>query len=80
MQDTKEESLRRLAILEKGPIRNPAEWSEWNNLRRWVINEDLIEEFRIEADIVKAGEVTKVGIINCRPKNYWSRLLSLISK
>jgi len=80
MQDTKEESLRRLAILEKGPIRNPAEWSEWNNLRRWVIDEDLIEEFREQAFFTQANEVTKVGIINRRPKNYWSRLLSLIPK
>jgi len=79
MQDTKEESLRRLAILETTPIRTPSDLLEWNELRLWVINEGLVEEFRDQAYFAQSNEITKVETPPL-PKSYWSRLLSLISK
>ena len=36
-------ALRRLAILESGPLRTTDELLEWSKLRKWVIDNDLLE-------------------------------------
>lgn len=54
------EKLQRLAHLESHPIYKPKDLVDWYNLRRWVLKEDLIDEYRTQAYFKRMEEVTVV--------------------
>ena len=52
--------MERLAHLESHLIYKPKDLVDWYNLRRWVLKEDLIDEYRTQAYFKKMEEVTVV--------------------
>ncbi len=73
-------ALRRLAILESGPLRSTDELLEWNQLRKWVIDNDLLEEYRSQDYFSCADEVTKNGFAPKNPKPNFSRFLNFLRR
>ena len=54
-------ALRRLAVLETRPLLSTDELLEWTHLRRWVINNDLLEAYKEQHYFACAQEVTQNG-------------------
>ena len=73
-------ALRRLAILESGPLRTTGELLEWSQLRKWVIDNDLIDEYKDQWYFACAQEVTKNGYAPKNPSSIFSRFLNLFRK
>jgi hypothetical protein len=73
-------ALRRLAILESSPLRNTDELLEWSRLRKWVVDNDLLEEYRSQDYFVCVDEVTKNGYAPKNPSSIFSRFLDLFRK
>ena len=73
-------ALRRLAILESGPLRTTDELLEWSKLRKWVIDNDLLEEYRSQDYFSCVDEVTKNGYAPKNPKPIFSRFLDLFAR
>jgi len=71
-------ALRRLAILESGPLQNTDELLEWSRLRKWVVNNDLLEEYRSQDYFACADEVTQNGYAPKNPSSIFSRFLDFI--
>ena len=65
-ENDKNKIIERLAVLETRPIRTIRELLEWDKLRKWVIQEDLIEDYKEyrEQEFLRATtEITKVQTI-----------------
>ena len=71
-------SLRRLAILESAPLQTTDELLEWNNLRKWVIDNELLEEYKSQDYFACADEVTTNGFPPKNPKPIFSRFWNFI--
>jgi hypothetical protein len=71
-------ALRRLAVLESGPLRTTDELLEWNKLRQWVIANDLVEEYKSQDYFSCADEVTKNGYAPKNPKPIFSRFWDFV--
>ena len=73
-------ALRRLAILETRPLLSTDELLEWNQLRRWVIDNNLLDEYKEQHYFSCAREVTKNGYAPKNPSSIFSRFLNLFRK
>ena len=73
-------ALRRLAILETRPLLSTDELLEWHRLRQWVIDNNLLDEYREQNYFSCAREVTKNGYAPKNPKPIFSRFLDLFRK
>jgi len=71
--------LRRLAILETHPIRTLPDLHEWRRLRKWVIDEDLLDEYRDQDYFRRRNEITKSQLPPKNPRSIFSRFLDFIS-
>lgn len=71
-------ALRRLAILEARPFISTDELLEWDTLRKWVIENDLLEEYRSQHYFSCAREVTQNGYAPKKSSSIFSRFLSFI--
>jgi len=73
-------ALRRLAILETHPLRSTDELLEWHQLRRWVIDNNLLDEYKEQHYFSCSQEVTKNGYAPKNPSSIFSRFLDLFKK
>ncbi len=73
-------ALRRLAILETRPLLSTDELLEWNQLRRWVIDNNLLDEYKEQHYFSCTREVTKNGYAPKNPSSIFSRFLNLFIK
>ncbi len=73
-------ALRRLAILETRPLLSTDELLEWNHLRKWVIDNGLLEEYKSQHYFSCAEEVTQNGYAPKNPSSIFSRFLNLFKK
>jgi hypothetical protein len=73
-------ALRRLAILETRPLLSTDELLEWSHLRKWVIDNDLVEEYKSQHYFSCAREVTQNGYAPKNPSSIFSRFLNLFRK
>ena len=73
-------ALRRLAILETNPLRSTDELLEWHQLRQWVIDNDLLDEYKEQHYFSCTREVTKNGYAPKNPSSIFSRFLDLFRK
>ena len=73
-------ALRRLAVLESNPLRTTDELLEWHTLRRWVLENNLTEEYRSQHYFSCSEEVTKNEAAPKNPKPIFSRFLDLFRK
>ena len=71
-------ALRRLAILETRPLLSTDELLEWSHLRKWVIDNDLVEEYKSQHYFACGGEVTQNGYAPKNPSSIFSRFLDFI--
>jgi len=67
MAKGKERKMQRLAHLESHPIYKPADLVEWYELRRWVLDEGLLDEYREQDYFAKMEEITIIQPIPKRP-------------
>ena len=73
-------ALRRLAILETNPLRSTDELLEWHQLRRWVIDNNLLDEYKEQHYFSCTREVTKNEVAPKNPSSIFSRFLDLFRK
>jgi hypothetical protein len=78
----KEKALRRLAALETSVLTSWDQVLEWDSLRRWVLENNLLDDYRKQHYFSCMEEVTKNEIA---PKNsssifsrFWNRLFPKI--
>jgi len=65
--------LHRLAVLETYPIRTLPELYEWRCLREWVIEEDLLDEYKDQDYFRRRDEITKNQLVPQNPRSIFSR-------
>ena len=70
----RELSLKRLALLETYPIKTLPDLHEWRRLRKWVIEEDLLDEYKEQDCFTRRNEVTKNQLVPKNPRSIFSRL------
>ncbi len=73
-------ALRRLAILETRPLLSTDELLEWNHLRQWVIDNDLLNEYKSQNYFATNREVTQNGYAPKNPSSIFSRFLKLLRR
>ena len=71
-------ALRRLAVLESHPLRTTDELLEWHSLRRWVIDNNLRDEYRDQHYFSCTEEVTKNEVAPKNDRPLFSRFLDFI--
>ena len=72
-------ALRRLAILESQPLRNPQDLLEWDVLRKWVLADpELLRQYREQEYFSQMEEVTKNQLAPKNPLPIFSRFLNFI--
>ena len=54
-------ALRRLAILESHPLRSLSDLTEWSKLRKWVLDNELLDDYRNQDYFLCSREVTQNG-------------------
>jgi len=73
-----EKHLQRLAVLEGMRFTTWDQVLEWYHLRRWVIANDLLNEYRQQHYFSCSEEVTKIDIPPKKSSSIISRFLSFI--
>jgi len=73
-------ALRRLAILETSPIRTIAELEDWRKLRKWVIENNLLEEYAEQHYFVCRREITKIQYAPKKSSSLFSRFWTFLKK
>jgi len=71
-------ALRRLAILESGPLRTTDELLEWSKLRKWVIDNDLVEAYKEQHYFSCVDEITQNGYAPKNRRSIFSRFLTFL--
>jgi hypothetical protein len=72
-------ALRRLAVLESQPFRNPQDLLEWNCLRQWVLqDESLLRQYREQEYFSHREEVTKNQLPPKNPSPIFTRFFDYI--
>ena len=73
-----EEALRRLSVLEGTPIRTPHDLVDWFQLRRWVLDNNLLKEYGEQSYFSCAREITKIQYAQTKSSSLFSRFLTLL--
>ena len=73
-------ALQRLAILETRPLLSTDELLEWHRLRQWVLDNDLLDEYKEQHYFSCDDEVTQNGYAPKNPSSIFSRFLDLFRK
>lgn len=76
----KVKKMQRLADLESHPIYSPKDLFEWYELRKWIVEENLIDEYREQEYFKARNEITKVQPAPIRPSILKRIFLRLFSK
>jgi len=74
----KERALRRLAALEASTFTSWAQVLEWDSLRRWVLENDLLQDYKEQHYFSCSQEVTKIQLAPKKSSSIFSRFLKFI--
>mgnify|MGYP007008453207 CR=1 FL=1 len=78
MPTEKERALRRLAALEASTFTSWAQVLEWDSLRRWVLENDLLQDYKEQHYFSCSQEVTKIQLAPKKSSSIFSRFLKFI--
>ena len=73
-------ALRRLAILESRPVRSITDLEEWRVLRKWVLDNELLDDYQNQDYFLRSREVTKNGFAPKNPSPMFSRFWTFFKK
>jgi len=73
-----QQALRRLAILEDSCLKTWTEVLEWSGLRRWVLDNNLIDEYKEQPYFTCRREITKIQYAPKNNRSLFSRFLTLL--
>jgi len=74
----KEQALRRLAMLEASVFTTWEQVLEWDSLRRWVLDNNLIDDYKEQHYFSCSREVTKIQHAPKNSSSIFSRFLTLL--
>jgi len=72
-------ALRRLAYLESFPLRSFETLQEWRRLRKWVLDNNLVEDYREQEYFHRSREITKRQYPPKNPNSVLKRMWDYIS-
>ena len=78
MTTKKEEALRRLAMLEGSVFTTWQQVLEWDGLRRWVLDNNLLDEYKEQHYFSCSQEVTKIQDAPKNSSSIFSRFLTFL--
>ena len=78
MSTEKEQALRRLAVLEAAVFTNWAQVLEWDGLRRWVLENNLLDDYKEQHYFSCSREVTKIQDAPKNSSSIFSRFLTFL--
>ena len=78
MSTEKEQALRRLAALEASVFTSWAQVLEWDSLRRWVLEDNLLDDYREQHYFACSREITKIQHAPKKSSSIFSRFLAFI--
>ena len=78
MPTEKERALRRLAVLEGSIFTTWDQILEWDGLRRWVLDNNLLDDYREQRYFSCADEVTKNEEAPKNNRSPFSRFLTFL--
>jgi len=73
----KEQALRRLAVLEGSVFTTWQQVLEWDGLRRWVLDNNLLDEYKEQHYFSCSQEITKIQHAPKKSSSIFSRFFSL---
>ena len=74
----KEEALRRLAALEGSVFTTWDQILEWYHLRRWVLDNNLVSDYKEQHYFSCSQEITKIHLAPKNSSSIFSRFLNFI--
>jgi len=74
----KERALRRLAVLEGMPFQTWNQALEWYHLRRWVLGNNLLDDYKEQHYFSCSREVTKIQHAPKKSSSIFSRFLTFL--
>jgi hypothetical protein len=73
-----QQALWRLAILEDSRLKTWAEVLEWAALRRWALDNNLMDEYKEQPYFACRREITKIQYAPKKSSSLFSRFLTLL--
>jgi len=74
----KERALRRLAALETSVFTTWGQVLEWDALRHWVLDNNLLDDYKEQHYFSSSQEVTKIQLAPKKSSSMFSRFFSFI--
>ena len=78
MSTEKEKALHRLAVLETSVLTTWAQVLEWDSLRRWVLDNNLLDDYKEQHYFSCSEEVTKIQYAPKKSSFIFSRFLTFL--
>jgi len=74
----KQRALRRLAVLEQSVLTTWIQVLEWDRLRRWVLDNNLLDDYKEQPYFSSRQEVTKIQRALKKSSSMFSRFLTFL--
>jgi hypothetical protein len=74
----KQRALRRLAVLEQSVLTTWVQVLEWDSLRRWVLDNNLLDDYKEQHYFSCSEEVTKIQPALKKSSSMVSRFLTFL--
>jgi hypothetical protein len=74
----KQRALRRLAVLEQSVLTTWVQVLEWDSLRRWVLDNNLLDDYKEQHYFSCSEEVTKIQYAPKNNRSLFSRFLTFL--
>ena len=78
MPTEKQRALRRLAVLEQSVLTTWVQVLEWDSLRRWVLDNNLLDDYKEQHYFSCSEEVTKIQYAPKNNRSLFSRFLTFL--
>ena len=78
MPTEKQRALRRLAVLEQSVLTTWVQVLEWDSLRRWVLDNNLLDEYKEQHYFSCSEEVTKIQYAPKKSSSIFPRFLTFL--
>ena len=78
MSTEKEKALHRLAVLEQSVLTTWVQVLEWDSLHRWVLDNNLLDEYKEQHYFSCSEEVTKIQYAPKKSSSIFPRFLTFL--
>ena len=78
MPTEKQRALRRLAVLEQSVLTTWVQVLEWDSLRRWVLDNNLLDDYKEQPYFSSRQEVTKIQYAPKKSSSMFSRFWTFL--